>query len=71
MNQGDVIRVCDKTRKKDFFKQLMESAEGRMVPDWLQREADDMASGRIVTLPSGEDPQLKIRDQLIVELYSR
>ena len=68
---GDVIRVCDKTRKKDFFKAIMESAEGRTVPDWLQREAEDMASGRVATLPSGEDPQLKIRDQLIVELYSR
>ncbi len=71
INQGDVIRVCDKTRKKDFFKLILERAEGRTVPEWLQREEDDMASGRVVTLPSGEDPQLKIRDQLIVELYSR
>ncbi len=71
IDEGDVIRVSDRTRKKDFFKQVMESAEGRTVPDWLQRETDDMASGRVVTLPSGEDPQLKIRDQLIVELYSR
>ena len=71
IHQGDVIRVCDKTRKKDFFKLILERAEGRTVPEWLQREEDDMASGRVVTLPSGEDPQLKIRDQLIVELYSR
>ena len=71
IDEGDVIRVCDKTRKKDFFKLVMERAEGRTVPEWLQREEDDMASGRVVTLPSGEDPQLKIRDQLIVELYSR
>lgn len=71
IDQGDVIRVCDKTRKKDFFKLIMERAEGRTVPEWLQREEADMASGRVVTLPSGEDPQLKIRDQLIVELYSR
>ena len=71
ISEGDVIRVCDKTRKKDFFKAIMERAEGRPVPEWLQREEDDMASGRVVTLPSGEDPQLKIRDQLIVELYSR
>ena len=71
IDQGDLIRVCDKTRKKDFFKLVLERAEGRTVPEWLQREEDDMASGRVVTLPSGEDPQLKIRDQLIVELYSR
>ncbi len=71
IDQGDVIRVCDKTRKKDFFKLVLERAEGRTVPEWLQREDDDVASGRVVTLPSGEDPQLKIRDQLIVELYSR
>lgn len=71
IDQGDVIRVCDRTRKKDFFKLVLERAEGRTVPEWLQREDDDVASGRVVTLPSGEDPQLKIRDQLIVELYSR
>ena len=71
MNQGDVIRVCDKTRKKDFFKHLMERAEGHTVPEWLQREEEDFASGRVVTLPAGDDPQLKIREQLIVELYSR
>ena len=71
IDQGDVIRVCDRTRKKDFFKLVLERAEGRTVPEWLQREEDDIASGQVVTLPSGEDPQLKIRDQLIVELYSR
>ena len=71
MNQGDVIRVGEKTRKKDFFKRILEAAEGRVVPDWLEREAEDLASGRVVTLPSGDDPQLKIREQLIVELYSR
>ena len=71
VNRGDVIRVREKTRKKDFFKQIVEAAEGRTVPEWLDRAAGDPASGRVVALPTGDDPQLKIREQLIVELYSR
>ena len=71
VKQGDVIGVRQKTREKDFFKLILEAAEGRTVPDWLERNAADAASGRVATLPSGEDPQVRIREQLIVELYSR
>ncbi len=71
VDQGDVVRIRERTRKKDFFKAIMESLEARPAPDWLQRNAEDAATGVVTTLPTGEDPQLKIRDQLIVELYSR
>ncbi len=71
LDRGDEVRVREKTRKKDFFGRVLEAAEGRTVPDWLERETGDFAGGRVLTLPSGDDPQLKIREQLIVELYSR
>lgn len=71
LDQGDEVRVRDKTRRKDFFGRVLEAAEGRTVPEWLERETEDFAGGRVLTLPSGDDPQLKIREQLIVELYSR
>ena len=71
LDRGDEVRVREKTRKKDFFGRVLEAAEGRTVPDWLERETGDFAGGRLLTLPSGDDPQLKIREQLIVELYSR
>lgn len=71
VERGDVVRVADRTRKKDFFKEVLEAAEGRSVPDWLERESEDLATGRVIALPTGDDPQLKIREQLIVELYSR
>ncbi len=71
VDEGDVVRIRERTRKKDFFKVIMEGVEARPAPDWLRRDAEDAASGVVATLPTGEDPQLKIRDQLIVELYSR
>ena len=71
LDQGDAVRVCDRTRKKDFFERVVEAAESRTVPEWLERDAEDLATGRVMTLPSGDDPNLKIREQLIVELYSR
>lgn len=71
LTRGDVVRVREKTRKKEFFNRVLEAAEGRQVPEWLERETEEFAGGRVLTFPSGEDPQLKIREQLIVELYSR
>lgn len=71
LTRGDVVRVREKTRKKEFFNRVLEAAEGRSVPEWLERETEEFAGGRVLTFPTGEDPQLKIREQLIVELYSR
>ncbi len=71
VQQGDVISVAERTRKKAFFQQILEAAEGRAVPDWIQPDPEDLATGKVTALPTGDDPQLKIREQLIVELYSR
>ncbi len=71
VDRGDVVGIRERTRKKDFFKAIMEALESRPAPDWLQRNVEDAATGVVTALPTGEDPQLKIREQLIVELYSR
>jgi len=71
LDAGDEIRVRDRTRKKEFFQRILETIEVGRPPEWLERSAEDPATGRVITLPSGEDPELRIREQLIVELYSR
>jgi small subunit ribosomal protein S4 len=40
------------------------------VPKWLQLDKDNF-QGKLVTLPSREDLTMTVREQLVVELYSK
>ena len=48
----------------------MEEVKGRGIPEWLQLDAEQLA-GRIVSLPTREQINLPVQEQLIVELYSK
>ena len=44
--------------------------KGRGVPEWLQFDADGM-SAKIASVPTREQINLPVQEQLIVELYSK
>jgi small subunit ribosomal protein S4 len=46
------------------------AVERRGVPQWLELDKDAF-QGKVKTLPAREDVTLPIREQLIVELYSK
>jgi len=46
------------------------AVDRRGVPKWLELDKDAF-KGRLTSLPAREDLTLPIREQLIVELYSR
>ena len=48
----------------------MEEVKGRGIPEWLSFNADEV-SGRVVSLPTREQINLPVQEQLIVELYSK
>lgn len=66
---GDVIAVRDKSKSSEKFKAIAESFNGT-VPNWLTVDMEKF-EGKIVSLPSREDIDLPIAENLIVELYSR
>lgn len=66
---GDVIAVKEKSKSSDKFKRLTEGFNGS-VPNWLSVDMEKL-EGKIVSLPSREDIDLPIAENLIVELYSR
>lgn len=67
---GDVVAVRGRSRQLPGFKILAEELEHRGVPNWLTR--DDMTmSGHMLDLPTREDIDVAINEQLIVEYYSR
>jgi len=67
---NDVIAVKEKSKNSPRIKELLDTAENRPVPQWLSRDLNT-ASGTVIALPSREDIQLPIQDNLIVEKYSR
>jgi small subunit ribosomal protein S4 len=67
---GDVISVREQSRKLTYFSDRARELERKVVPDWMSLDALSM-SGRILNLPSREEIDLPLNEQLIVEYYSR
>ncbi len=67
---GDVIELREKSRKIVRITESLEGVARRGVPAWLELEKDQFR-GRVVALPSREDLTMPVKEQLIVELYSK
>jgi small subunit ribosomal protein S4 len=67
---GDVIAVKEKSKQSPKFAGLAEALTGKTIPQWLEVDKANM-SGKVVTLPTREDIDIPITEQLVVELYSR
>lgn len=70
MKPGDVIRVRDSSREKEYFKSIAERLEDHRPPPWLQLTLEDL-SGRVLRLPVREEIDTRVQEHLIVEFYSR
>ncbi len=66
---GDVIAVKEKSKASNKFKGIAEGFKGT-APQWLTVDAEKL-EGKVVALPSRDDIDLPIAENLIVELYSK
>ena len=67
---GDVITVIGRSQKNPTIEHAIEEVKGRGIPEWLSFDASAIA-GRIVSMPTREQINLPVQEQLIVELYSK
>jgi len=67
---NDSVVVGEHSRKGAHFRDLEKALEHVTAPEWLALDASAMR-GRVLTLPSREQIDVPIREQLIVEYYSR
>jgi small subunit ribosomal protein S4 len=67
---GDVIAVREQSKEKAYFSDRARELERKAVPDWMSLDALSM-SGRVLNLPSREEIDLPLNEQMIVEYYSR
>jgi len=68
VNEGDAIEVANKSLPS--VRNSLESVVRRGIPSWLELDKDE-AKGKVKLLPARDDITLPIKEQLIVEYYSR
>jgi len=67
---GDLITVLGRTQKNPTVEHAIEEVKGRGIPGWLSFDAETI-TGRIMSMPTREQINLPVQEQLIVELYSK
>lgn len=67
---GDVIAIRDSSGGKPYFKEVSQILDESRVPAWLSLDLDHM-TGKVIDLPSRDDIDITLNEQLIVEYYSR
>jgi small subunit ribosomal protein S4 len=67
---GDVVAVKPKTRSNGHVEGAWQTAAGRGRPGWIAPQGEDFTVS-ISMLPTRQDIDQNINEQLIVELYSK
>jgi small subunit ribosomal protein S4 len=68
LRAGDTVTVKAASEKNTTIAHAMEEVKGRGIPGWL---TFDGAAGKVMSLPTREQINLPVQEQLIVELYSK
>lgn len=67
---NDAVSVREGSKKMPRLAENLTAVDRRGVPQWLELDKDNLR-GRIKAMPAREDLKMDIREQLIVELYSK
>lgn len=70
LKADDVISVRERSRKVERIKQAMETAKQRGIPRWLELNSEQF-EGKVIAVPERDEITTPIKEQLIVELYSK
>ena len=66
---GDVVALYEGSKSSEKFKDVIEQTQGRTVPLWLDKSAEDSAT--VTRLAKTEDLDYEVATHMIVELYSK
>jgi len=67
---GDFIQVKEGSISSPKFDDIKAAAAYKTPPEWLEVDAENL-NGKVVALPTREQIDTVVSEQLIVELYSR
>ena len=67
---GDVIEIRENKKDSVRYKEIIETAGGRIVPAWLDCDQENL-KGTVKAFPTREEIDVPVNEMLIVELYSK
>ena len=67
---GDVVAMKQAARAQQMGLRSLDLTQAIVVPDWLTQDRDKLG-GKVNRLPSREEIDPIVNEQLVVELYSR
>ena len=67
---SDEIEIREKSKGIQRFKDIVEVTGGRLVPEWLDVDAENL-KGIVKEAPSRDQIDVPVNEMLIVELYSK
>jgi small subunit ribosomal protein S4 len=67
---GDVISVKESSMDSPKFQEIKAAGAYKTPPEWLEIDIENL-TGRVLSLPTREQIDTQVNEQLIVELYSR
>ena len=67
---GDIVAVAEKAKDLSVVKAAIISSARVEVPAWLQVDVEKL-QGKVLALPTRDQIDMPVREQLIVELYSK
>ena len=70
VKQGDEVEIKSDNSSRQMATRAIEENRARVVPAWLTRN-DEALKGTITRLPTRDEMEPSINEQLIVEYYSR
>ena len=69
LKSGDTVSIREGSRENPTILHAREEVKGRGIPEWISPEGDHGA--KVVSMPTREQINLPVQEQLIVELYSK
>jgi len=66
----DTITLREGSRKRTYFKQRIEQMDGGNIPGWLSLDLKNLVA-RVANVPTREEIDTTLDEQMIVEYYSR
>ncbi len=70
LKAGDVVSICEKSRSSEKIKAVVEANSARPVPQWIDVDRDKLTA-KVIALPTREQIEAPVDEQLIVEFYSK
>ena len=70
VRSGDQIAIRSGSAQNPTIVHAMEEVKGRGIPEWLSFDQNTI-TGRVNAMPTREQINLPVQEQLIVELYSK